>query len=207
MDNDYNVVKQCLQGNASINFDTCVKRIRSREQDLSTEKKQEEKGCARRFVKKGGNFSPNKNDGGRRRSDLPDGKILMVHGFILYKINPDNIRKDLIRWQGIFNNEKRTIRINELQRISKPKSGNNSETKTDISQDPLKPRQKPAINQNKNIQIKTVRKTSVKNSGMASQTIGVSMKDEDDGSKTDESNGSISSKEEDAPPQDNTSRI
>ena len=45
-DDNYNVVKQQLQGDTSIDFDACVKRIRYREQDLSTDEKLEEKGCA-----------------------------------------------------------------------------------------------------------------------------------------------------------------
>ena len=56
-DNNYDVVKQQLQGDTSIDFDTCVKRIRSREQDLPTDKKTEEKACAQRFVRKGGGMS------------------------------------------------------------------------------------------------------------------------------------------------------
>ena len=49
-DDDYDVVKQQLQGDTSIDLDTCVKRIRSREQDVSTDEKTEEKGNAQRFV-------------------------------------------------------------------------------------------------------------------------------------------------------------
>ena len=45
-DDNYDVVKQQLQGDTSIDFDTCVKRIRSREQDLPTDEKTEEKGRA-----------------------------------------------------------------------------------------------------------------------------------------------------------------
>ena len=48
-DDDYNVVKQKLQGYKSIDFDTYIKRIRSRKQDLSTDKKIEEKGRAQRL--------------------------------------------------------------------------------------------------------------------------------------------------------------
>ena len=38
-EDDYDIVKQQLQGDTSIDFDTCVKRIRSRKQDLSTDEK------------------------------------------------------------------------------------------------------------------------------------------------------------------------
>ena len=104
-DDDYDVVKQKLQGDTSIDFGACVKRIRSREQYLSTDEKLEENGHAQRFVKKGGNVSPNKNDGAKRKYNLPDGKIPSIPVYILYKIKPDNFRKDLIQWRGIYNNE------------------------------------------------------------------------------------------------------
>ena len=81
----------------SIDFDTCVKRIRSCEQNLSKDERLEKKGHARRLVKKGGNVNPNKNDGAKRKSDFPDVKILSIPRYILYKIKPDNFRKDLIR--------------------------------------------------------------------------------------------------------------
>ena len=64
-DDDYDVVKQKLQGDTSVDFDTCVKKIRSREQDLSLYKKTEEKGRARRFVRKGMNVNYNKSDGAK----------------------------------------------------------------------------------------------------------------------------------------------
>ena len=85
----------------SIDFDTCVKMIRSREQDLSTDEKTEEKGRAGRFLRKGGNFNSNKSDGAKRKYDVPEGKIPSILGYILYKIRPDDVRKDLIRWRGI----------------------------------------------------------------------------------------------------------
>ena len=61
-DDDYNVVKQQLQGDTSIDFDACVKRIRSRKQDLSTDERTEEKGRARRFLKTGRSVNSKKNE-------------------------------------------------------------------------------------------------------------------------------------------------
>ena len=72
---DYDVVKQQLQGDTSIDFDTCVKRIRSREQDLSIDEKTEEEGRSRRFLRKGRNVNPKKSDGVKRKYDVPEGKI------------------------------------------------------------------------------------------------------------------------------------
>ena len=66
-DDDYDVVKQQLQGDMFINFDTSVKRIRSHEQDLPTDEKTKEKGRARRFVRKGGNVNSNKSGGAKKK--------------------------------------------------------------------------------------------------------------------------------------------
>ena len=74
-DDDYDVVKQQLQGDTSIDFDTCVKRIIYREQDISTDKKTEEKRRARIFLKNGGNVNSNKSDGAKRKYDVPEVKI------------------------------------------------------------------------------------------------------------------------------------
>ena len=74
-DDYYDVVKQQLQGDTSINFNTCVKRIRSRKQDLSTDNKTEENGRSQRFLRKGGNVNSNKSDGAKRKYDVPEGKI------------------------------------------------------------------------------------------------------------------------------------
>ena len=80
----------------SIGLDTCIKRIISREQDLSKDKKTEEKGRAQKFVIKGGNVNSNKSDGAKRKYDIPEGKIPSILGYILYKIKPEDVRKGLI---------------------------------------------------------------------------------------------------------------
>ena len=105
-DNDYDVVKQQLQGDTSIDFDTCLKRVRSHKQYLSTDEKTKEKGRARRFVRKGGNVNSNKSNGTKRKYDVPEEKIPSIPGYILYKINPEDVKKDLIRWRGIYNEKK-----------------------------------------------------------------------------------------------------
>ena len=89
-------MKQQLQGDTSIDFDTCVKRIRPRKQDISTDEKTEEKGRVQRFARKGGNVNSNKSDGAKRKYDVPEGKIPSITGYILYKIKPEDVRKDLI---------------------------------------------------------------------------------------------------------------
>ena len=162
-DDEYDIVKQQLQGDMSIDFNTFVKRIRSRKQDLSTSKKTEEKGRARRFVRKGGNVNSNKSNGTKRKYYVPEGKIPSIPGYILYKIKPEYVRKDLIRWRGIYNDKKRMIRVNELQRNSRHKSGNESYAETEASQESPRPIRK--VKEDNNRRVKTARKTTVKNSG------------------------------------------
>ena len=48
-----------------------------------------------------GNVNSNKSDCAKRKYDIPEGKNPSIPGYILYKIKPDDIRKDLIRWRGI----------------------------------------------------------------------------------------------------------
>ena len=119
---------------------------------------------------------------------------------------PEDFIKDLIRWQGVYNDKNRTIRDDELQRNSRPEPGNNSETETEASQDSTSPRRK--YKGNKNRQVRTAIKTTVKNLGLASQTVRVSMKDDDDdSSKSDDSDESTSSKLEEASHQHTTSKV
>ena len=86
-------------------------------------------------MRKGGNVNSNKSDGAKRKNDVPEGKIPSIPGYILYKIKPDDVRKDLIRWRGIYNDKKRTIRVDELQRNSRHESGNDSDADTEASQE------------------------------------------------------------------------
>ena len=123
---------------------------------------------------------------------------------ILYKIKPDNVRKDLIRWRGIYNDKKRTIRVDELQRNSRHESGNGSDSETESSQDSPRPRRK--VKDNNNRRVKTARKTTVKSSSLANQTFRVSMKDEDDDFDSNHSDKSTSSKSEETS-QRNTSKV
>ena len=136
----------------------------------SMDEKTEEKGRAQRFVRKGGNVNSNKSDGAKRKCDVPEGKIPSIPGYILYKINPKYARKDLFQWR-----QKRTISIDELQRNSRNEYGNNSDAETEASQESPRPRRK--VKENQNRRVYTARKMTVKNSGLANQTVRVSMKD------------------------------
>ena len=112
-------------------------------------------------MRKGGNVNPNKSDGAKRKYNIPEEKIPLIPGYILYKINPDDVRKDLIRLRGIYNDKKRMIRVDELQRNSRHESGNDSDAKTEASQESPRPRIK--VKDNNNRRVKTARKTTVRN--------------------------------------------
>jgi hypothetical protein len=85
-------------------FHDCVKKIRSREQDLLKD------GAdsllkARRFKSKEESDAKSKGTSTQMIPSIP--------GFILHKVKPENIKKDLIRWRGIYNYEMRIIRADE----------------------------------------------------------------------------------------------
>jgi hypothetical protein len=93
VDEDYDVAKQQLTGDPTKTFHECVLRIRIREQDLLKEGNDSLK-KARRFKK---------SEESESKSESNNGKIPSIPGHILYKIKPENIKKDLIRWRGIYN--------------------------------------------------------------------------------------------------------
>jgi hypothetical protein len=101
VDNNYDVAKQQLAGDLIINFHGCIQRVQNCKQDLlkvegDTLKK------ARRFKKTDELGSEPKKEGS-------SGTIPSIPSYILYKIKQENVKKDLIRWRGIYNLEKRII--------------------------------------------------------------------------------------------------
>ena len=106
-------------------------------------------------MRKGGNVNSNKSDGAKRKYDVPEGNIASIPGYILYNIKPEDVRKYHIQWRGIYTDEKRTIRVDELQRNSKHNSGNGSDAETEASQESPRPRRK--VRENNNRRVKTAR--------------------------------------------------
>ena len=84
--------------------------------------------------------------------------------------------------EGDLQRKKRTIGIDELQRNSRNESGKDSDAETEASQE--SPRLRRKVKENHNRRVNTARKTTVKNSGLANQTVRVYMKDEYDNSET-----------------------
>ena len=96
------------------------------------------------------------------------------------------------------------IRIDELHRNSKNEYENDSDAKTEVPKE--SPRSRRKVKENNNRRVKTARKTTLKNTGLANQTVRVSMKDEDNDSKSKHSDKLTSSKSEEAS-QRNTSKL
>ena len=106
--------------------------------------------------------------------------------------------------EGNIQRQKKTIRVDEIQRNSIHEYGNGSDAEIEASQDSPWPRRKVKDNNNRRVKMK--RKMTVKNSGLANQTVRVSMKDDDNDSETDNSDKSTSSKSEEASKR-NTSKV
>ena len=102
INDDYDVVVQQLWGNTMAIFDDCVKRIHSWEQDLlHTQKGVTGKAqCIK--------------DASQKDGSIKKAKILLIPSYILHKVQPLNVKRDLIRWHGIYNSEGRTIHSDEL---------------------------------------------------------------------------------------------
>ena len=192
VDGDYEVSKQLL-GDATTTFDQCVQRIRTREQELGKEVEGTLKNKARRFK------STNDSETNSVSGPSDDNKIPSIPGYILYKIKPENVKKDLIRWRGIYNSEGRIIRANELAAssgkegqddgVSRKKSGddsaaNGSGKERNSGGDKSKSKKRKSFKQRR---VKVVRRTTTAPSGTkdapannSGSTITVDMKDVDD---------------------------
>ena len=62
--------------------------------------------------------------------------------------------------EGIYNDKKRTIRVDEIQRNCRHEYGNDSDAETEASQESTRPRSK--FKDNNNRRVKTARKMTVK---------------------------------------------
>jgi hypothetical protein len=135
-----------------------------------------------------------KTEESESKSEGNFGKIPFIPaGHILYKIKPKNIKKDLIRWRGIYNSEGRIILADELaapagndrsadDAVSQKRGCDDSE-----SQGPGKGRNfrggMSNFRRKKARRVKAVRRTASTPSGIndgTGSTITVSMKDDED---------------------------
>jgi hypothetical protein len=116
-DPEYDVAKESLPSDETANFEDCVTPIRTREQAISQSSTEEAKGKARRVP-------TDITDSSFSKPNESITKIPSIPNSILYAIKDEDVRRNLIRWRGIYNQEGREIRTDEL-------SGNTSSNADD----------------------------------------------------------------------------
>jgi hypothetical protein len=166
LDSDYDVVVQQLRGDDDANFESCVKRIRKWEQDL-LRKRTETIGKARRVDFQSGE----QNTEGKHIPSIPS--------FILHKIEPPSVRKDLIKWRGIYNNEGRQIRPDETSCATAKSRRNDVDSDGSTAPPPAK---KGKQNQK---QKRRVRRALQSPSGLPAASPRVRFKDDDEKENSD----------------------
>jgi hypothetical protein len=120
VDSDYAITKEFLTLHQQLGFDECVVNIRRRETYLKLQDNKDSTTRARRATE---NYDSDEVSNKRARrfkgnnyESKKDGpRIPSIPNAILYKIQPEHVRKNLIRWRGIYNSEGRQIKPDELQ--------------------------------------------------------------------------------------------
>ena len=186
-DDDYDVVIQQLKGESTITFDQCVSRIRTREQELESSANKAAKAKARR------------TNTGDDKDKSTSNKVPEIPGFILYKIEQPNVRRDLMKWRYIWNKEGRHITADEGNGSNQKKQERNADLDHDSSTGTSnKKRNAKRGNSTKTLK---ARRTTIVESGTRNGGVDVQFKDRDE--HGDDSN---SDDGEQAPPP-NTTRI
>jgi hypothetical protein len=161
VDEDYDVVCQQLKGDDTKTFEQCVNRIRQREQELELS-----------------NGTPAKKAKARRnkfdKSPSSSGDIPSIPASILYKLEPENMRKALIKWRGVWNSEKRHITPEEF-----PPGNHETDRGSNKEREGGKNRDAKGSKQNKSKKPK-YRRTTTSTSGIKDSSPIVSFKDRDD---------------------------
>jgi hypothetical protein len=118
-DDFYDVAKQQLGGDTTIDFAGCVSRIRLREQDVVKTENETTKRARRTIAGGEGSSEPKK-----------DSQIPFIPVYILSKVKPDNVRSDLLKWRSTYNSEGRSIRADELSIPSTSNEGAKGDDKS-----------------------------------------------------------------------------
>ena len=172
-DGDYDVTKQLLSHNRELDFNACVKQIREREQVLLGEATDDATLKARRNTEITG---PDKKKSGSIKQKIPS-----IPGSILYNIEPQFVRQNLIKWRGIWNSEGREIRPDEL--ISKTKGATKPRARDEGNESDAgsnRDRDTKGGGKQKGHKKRKARRTVTTPSGSKAATARVSFKDDDD---------------------------
>jgi hypothetical protein len=190
VDDSYDVAKQQLAGDLTIDFHGCFQRVRNRKQDLLKAKGE--------ALKKARRFKKNEESDSEPKKEGSSATIPSIPSYILYKIKPENVKKDLIWWRGIYNSEKRIIRANELTApagrtdgkaeggASAKRDGDDSEThgsgkgRNSRGGKGKKPFKKKARRIRGKLRRTATQPSGTSNGKNASSTVHISMKDDDE---------------------------
>jgi hypothetical protein len=181
-DDDYDVAVQNLRSDSSKTFHDAVLRIRTREQELLKSQRDATSKARRATTSKSGTTQrPSSSAGEKAIPSIPD--------WLLKSIKPDNVRRDLIRWRGIWNSEARHLTADEKTEKSNSNSekGNKS-SKRQQDDGSVGSGTNRHSDKNKKQKTKKSRRTKTSTSGLSS-TPHVKIKDDDD-SSDDDSTGS-----------------
>jgi hypothetical protein len=115
------VVKQNLKGDHT-KLDAVVTRIRQREQELEVQGNKDQKAKSRRFKQD--------ESSSKSSNDKFEGKIPEIPSYVLFKVEPSNVRRDLMKWRAVWNKDQRIIRTDELN-SGKERTWNQSDKSKD----------------------------------------------------------------------------
>ena len=187
-DDEYDAVIQQLKGETSLTFGECILRLRKRKQELesSAGKATKAKVCR------------NKNGDGKAKP--PSTQVPEIPGYIVYKIEPTNLRRDLLKWQFVWNKEGRHIAADGCNLIpNKKKQERNADSDHDSSAGTSN--QKRNAQQGNSTKTGKARRTTIVESGTKDGGVDVLFKDRNEHEDKSESDDG----EKASPP--NTTRI
>jgi hypothetical protein len=183
-DDDYDVAVQNLRSDSTKNFHDAVLRIRTREQELLKSQRDATSKARRATSTKSGTTS-------RPSSSASDKAIPSIPDWLLKSIKPDNVRRDLIRWRGVWNSEARHLTADEKTVKSNGSEKGNKSSKRQQDDGSVGSGNNRHSDKNKKQEThgKKSRRTKTSTSGLSS-TPHVKIKDDDDDASDDDSSGS-----------------
>ena len=171
-DDDYDVAVQNLRSDSSKTFHDAVLRIRTREQELLKSQRDATAKARRASNKNAGTATsrPASSPGTKAIPSIPD--------WLLKSIKPDNVRRDLIRWRGVWNSEARHLTADEKTEKSNLDKGTKSSKRQQDDNSVGSGTNRHSDNSKKQ-KTKKSRRTKTSTSGLSS-TPQVKLKDDDD---------------------------
>ena len=178
-DDDYDVAVQNLRSDKTKTFQDAVLRIRTREQEL-LKSQWDSASKARRATSTGSGKSSSSQN---KSSTVSEKQIPSIPDWILRSIKPDNVRRYLIRWRGVWNSEERHLQADERtvagDKTTPNKNGKSRRQQSDDNSVGSGNTRHSDKGSNKKQKTKKSRRTKTSKAGLSS-TPQVYLKDEDD---------------------------